>query len=280
VRDDDEEMPQPPTELPSGWKPGDMLPPEEDGGQNMQDWRSIYRGAESQADDQERPSGGLLARAGLSEPAIESRAQADDDGGSGYSGQNSSGDPQSPKDEEAAVDSEGSGENDTYPKGRSEAGTPIAKVATKIDPLLGPQTIYGETAGLYPKKKNLKGSTYDPRNWDADSEKQLREARQIIAEVQSRNDVIKKSSPTGDNPIEQRQWKNAQDAATAAGNTSPKEVGKMWMLQKNVGPQKPPASWNDWTLYKRYGPFENVGGGDVPRGHETYIEFYQRPQKK
>jgi hypothetical protein len=46
VSDDDEEVPQPPTELPPGWKPGDMLPPEGGGG----------------------TSPGLLARGGMALP--------------------------------------------------------------------------------------------------------------------------------------------------------------------------------------------------------------------
>jgi hypothetical protein len=58
---DDEEMPQPPAELPPGWQPGDMLPPEEDGDGDTQSWRSAYGAAES--NDRDWPTGGLLARA-------------------------------------------------------------------------------------------------------------------------------------------------------------------------------------------------------------------------
>ena len=32
-------------------------------------------------------------------------------------------------------------------------------------------------------------------------------------------------------------------------------------------------------LHKSFGPFRNVGGGDVPKGDEAYIQFY-KPEKK
>src|ERR1700733_4563745 len=102
---DDEEMPQAPTELPPGWKPGDMLPPEKNGGHNAQDWESIYRDAESRVYDQERLAGGLLARAGLSEPEIgsregpENKSEYGDLGREVYFGHEGWGDPQSPEEE-------------------------------------------------------------------------------------------------------------------------------------------------------------------------------------
>jgi hypothetical protein len=55
VIDEDEAMPQPPTELPEGWQPGDPLPPEDDAGAR---------------------AGGLLARAGV--PAPEEKNTDDD----------------------------------------------------------------------------------------------------------------------------------------------------------------------------------------------------------
>jgi hypothetical protein len=31
--------------------------------------------------------------------------------------------------------------------------------------------------------------------------------------------------------------------------------------------------------FQKFGPFINIGGGDVPKGNKTYIIFYQEVKK-
>jgi hypothetical protein len=155
-------------------------------------------------------------------------------------------------------------------------GAPAAALVRAVKERSGRTAIYGETSGLYAQKKNPNGSTYDPNNWDPDSQAQLQEGRRWIAEVQRRNPSMKYNNPTGNNPLEARQWEFANDAANRARSqqVSPSEDTKIFLRQDGVGPQAPP--WHGYVLDKSFGPFVNVGGGDVPKGDKTYIEIHRK----
>jgi len=56
--------------------------------------------------------------------------------------------------------------------------------------------------------------------------------------------------------------------------TLPVNVTHFFIRQEGQGSQKPPWAEN-MILSKSYGPFRNIGGGDVPKGDKTYIDFYQ-----
>jgi hypothetical protein len=140
----------------------------------------------------------------------------------------------------------------------------------------GAKGAYGETSGLYAQKKDPQGSIYDPANWDSASQADLQEARRWIAEVRRRNPTMNDYRPHGNNPIETRQWQLASEAADKPDIASPTTVKKFFIRQEGVGPQLPPDSWKGWVLHKSFGPFVNTGGGDVPKGNGTYIEFYRK----
>ena len=116
----------------------------------------------------------------------------------------------------------------------------------------------------------------NPNNQQVDSYQQLQNARRDIADVRERNKNTNSKKSSLNNPVERRIWNDCQKAAKKAeGNYNlPKDVDHFFIRQRGKGMQKP---W--WAEgkdpYKSYGPFINNGGGDVPGGNETYIDFYQ-----
>ena len=121
----------------------------------------------------------------------------------------------------------------------------------------------------YPQLLPGTRSPYDPAHWDPVSAAELQEARAWVSEVQSRNNNVHSSQPRGNNPIEQRQWQLALDAETMAGNLSPPAVRHFFIRQDGIGAQAP--GWaGAQNPYRSFGPFINPGGGDVPRGSNTY----------
>lgn len=141
----------------------------------------------------------------------------------------------------------------------------------------GAQAAYGETAGLYPQQK-VKGKIYNSKTWDSKSYKQLQNARSDIADIRERNDNMNSDEPKGNNSIEQRAWKDCKDAADKAEKFDlPSDVTNFYIRQEGIGPQKPTKKqWGDFgPAIKSFGPFINVGGGDVPNGTKTYIDIYQ-----
>lgn len=150
------------------------------------------------------------------------------------------------------------------PAFRAEASMP--------DP--GARAAYGETRGLYPQQA-FPSRVFNMDSWDPESATDLNMARTWIAEVQKKNNEVHYvNQPSGSNPIENSQWRFAENAAKNAGNQSPANVRNFFIRQDGVGKQAP--DWaKDSKPYKSFGPFINTGGGDVPRGNNTYIDFYK-----
>ena len=139
---------------------------------------------------------------------------------------------------------------------------------------------YGETAGLVPQEKPTarKGSVYDRSAWDANSFAQLQESRRHIMDISERNPRVARAKP-GKNagPIEQSVWNDNTEAAKESDGTLP--GNHFFIRQAGVGPQKPPKSagfGQAGSPIRSYGPFVNVGGGDVPKGSHAYIDIYAR----
>ena len=139
---------------------------------------------------------------------------------------------------------------------------------------------YGETSGLVPEKsadapKNA--SPYDRGTWDPTSTQQLQDARTNIMDISERNSTVKSATPDDPkNKIEQAAW---QDNVSAAKNSHGADPGKFFFIrQEGKGRQHPPkkAGYGQGKPIKEYGPFRNVGGGDVPRGRRTYIDIYNQ----
>jgi hypothetical protein len=138
---------------------------------------------------------------------------------------------------------------------------------------------YGETAGLVPERAAnadpKKKSPYDSSTWDSNSTQQLQDARTNIMDISERNSNVKKATAS-DNQIEQQAW----DAnAAAAKNSHGNDPGKYFFIrQEGKGRQHPSKSngYGQGKPIRSYGPFRNVGGGDVPRGNRTFIDIYDK----
>jgi hypothetical protein len=137
------------------------------------------------------------------------------------------------------------------------------------------QAIYGETSGLIPELLNPGTNPYNPSNWDSDSASQLEKARTYIGIVSERNPSVNFASPSdATNPIQMRAWNLSVEAATNAadGSLLDSRVTNFFLRQDGIGIQTPP--WHGLHMIMSLGPFNNVGGGDVPKGANTYIDFY------
>lgn len=141
-------------------------------------------------------------------------------------------------------------------------------------------TVYGESSGLFPQLQAGTTNPYHPGNWDPQSVEQLKTAREWIAGVGLRNPKVYKKSADLSNRTERMVWNLATDAAQGAQNLQlPPGVDHFFMRQDGMGSQKPPWGKDgapyEGKPYKTFGPFINVGGGKVPAGNKTYIDFYQ-----
>ena len=135
--------------------------------------------------------------------------------------------------------------------------------------------IHGETAGLRPQLLDPSKSAEDPANWDQTSAAQLAQTRAYVGIVSDRNNVVHRvGAPNGSNPLEARAWSQAIDAAQngAGGTQLDPRITQFYMRQEGVGPQAP-TGWTTHVMLS-LGPFQNFGGGGVPRGPATYIDFY------
>ncbi|MDR3711325.1 MAG: hypothetical protein P4L51_00795 [Puia sp.] len=126
---------------------------------------------------------------------------------------------------------------------------------------------YGETKGLRPQKGN-------DGKVDEKSKEQLTEARADVAEVSRRNGYVHREDGS------KKKDKASKDAWDDSANASkmktdlPLNVRHFFLRQEGEGKQAP--DWaGDKKPFKSFGPFVNPGGGDVPRGNNTYIDFYQ-----
>lgn len=138
------------------------------------------------------------------------------------------------------------------------------------------QVGYGETAGLLPEKSPdapPKAHPYDRHAWDQNSVSELQKARTHIMDISGRNSGVHRAKP-GRDPISNDVW---NDNMNAAANSTGKLPGNYFFIrQEGAGPQRPHknAGYGQGTPIRTYGPFRNVGGGDVPRGSKTYIDIY------
>jgi len=137
------------------------------------------------------------------------------------------------------------------------------------------RAIYGETASLRPALIDAKVSPDKPSNWNAESAAQLATARAYVGVVSDRNPSVHRDSPgKSAGTLDLRAWDQAVAAARPStdGSQLDPRITHFFLRQDGIGPQSPP--WPGAQRILSLGPFFNVGGGDVPRGPATYIDFY------
>lgn len=130
---------------------------------------------------------------------------------------------------------------------------------------------WGETSVIYPTKDNL----YEPNKWDQVKTCELLKARAGIELVSTRNTGVRKARPSNGS-IEKilKPYHYIENFPSVDTEVSDNSV-KWFYISKDA--DKPAVHpWVTSTVrIKSYGPFYNVGGGDVPRGN-VYIHFYKR----
>lgn len=138
---------------------------------------------------------------------------------------------------------------------------------------------YGETRGLFPQQSpgHERASPYDRSKWDKRSFEQLQAARRNIMDLSERNPDVRRMEPNSTaGVIERSVWDDNIKAANQSDGSMP---GRFFFIrQQGVGPQRSPARagfGQSGRPIRSYGPFVNVGGGDVPRGNRTYIDIYE-----
>ena len=139
------------------------------------------------------------------------------------------------------------------------------------------RVIYGETSGLRPQLINPKISSHKPSNWRVESAAKLHRARTYVGVVSERNSRAHSAKPSnGNNPVVAHIWSLCVDAAIDAGEPDllDPRITSFFLRQEGIGRQNP--GWTNLRLYFSIGPFNNLGGGDVARGSQAYIDFYGR----
>lgn len=149
---------------------------------------------------------------------------------------------------------------------------------------------FGETSGLRPQWRDPNGPKTE-ENYDPASVERLRQARKAICEV-IRNRVrarrgagAYRTTPTQEelqNPHTARIWElcraAAGEAVTAPGLAQ--ECQHFYIRagterEGESGPYRDRPTWAGNSLPTHsYGPFRNVGGGDVRRGDDIYVDVY------
>jgi membrane-bound lytic murein transglycosylase len=139
--------------------------------------------------------------------------------------------------------------------------------------------VFGETSGLVPQKAQdaaKNASPWNSKSYDPKSAAELKNARTNIADIYERNKTVHSDSPSN-NKIEKQVYQDCRDAA--AGSMDQNMAGRYFFIrQDGVGNQQPSekAGYGQGDPITSYGPFRNVGGGDVPRGDATYIDIYEK----
>lgn len=147
--------------------------------------------------------------------------------------------------------------------------------------------VYAETGGLFPTRI-ARGSVYDPAYWESGFNPggtgDLMLARRMVAETRKLNKRTHlKAFPADLHRLHLLSWYPCAEAAedTVGAELYPLPPGMrlhFFIRQDGVGRSKP-AYLRSVEPVLSFGPFVNVGGGDVPRGEKTYIDFYVLPAR-
>jgi hypothetical protein len=147
---------------------------------------------------------------------------------------------------------------------RIQEGCPVKSEGTLSE------VSWGETSGLYPSKENI----YAPEKWDAPKKCELLRLRGAIHAVGQRGNKVHTGTP-GKDPFEQKlkPFHLVENFLLLDPEIANEEVKWFYLSNQADLPTHPTMSSLVWV--KKYGPFHNVGGGDVPKG-DVYVHFYKQ----
>ena len=127
---------------------------------------------------------------------------------------------------------------------------------------------WGETSGIYPGPEHL----YKPDRWDQEKLHELLLARAAVTDVATRNHDVRKAKP-GRGHIDQM-MRPYHCIENFPAKDAEIDEGVRWFYLSTAAytPVSHPGT-SQTVLVKTYGPFYNIGGGDVDHG-EVYLHFY------
>ena len=140
----------------------------------------------------------------------------------------------------------------------------------------------GETGGLYPTDNGSANSLYRPANWDKALTQQLLECRAAVTLLATRGERHHTETPKTGTALQRTlaayHLKDNFPPVSAAVQNDPNV--RYFYLSPDSTAKHTGLDYKTWDikLVKSYGPFYNVGGGDVPRGL-TYVNFYSGRRK-
>jgi hypothetical protein len=129
---------------------------------------------------------------------------------------------------------------------------------------------WGETSGIYPGKDNK----WVPSKWDGSKLCELLRLRGAIHEVGKRGEKVHKAKP-GNSAIEKKLKPYHYIENFLPLDVEISDSGVKWFyLSPKIDLQTHPTM-SKLVWAKKYGPFYNIGGGDVKDG-DIYVHFYKQ----
>jgi hypothetical protein len=134
---------------------------------------------------------------------------------------------------------------------------------------------WGETSGIYPTSGNL----YKPDKWNQEKMCELLRARAAVNDVAKRNSHVRKAKP-GNGSIEKmmRPYHCTENFPTPDKEIDG-EVKWFYLSSYSDKPITHPGASQRMVIVKTYGPFHNIGGGDVAKG-DVWLHFYMIAPKR
>ncbi len=166
-----------------------------------------------------------------------------------------------------------------------QARKPFVNYRDELAPNISRVSV-GETGGLYPTGSGESSKLYRPSQWDADLTQELLECRAAVTLIATRGErhhaVTPKTGTQLERTLAAYHLKDNFPPVSSVIQNDPSV--KFFYLSPDKNAVHTGLDYKVWDirLVKSYGPFYNVGGGDVPRGL-TYVNFYsakRKPAKK